>query len=57
MFAHFQAPDFTQLPGILADNIPAAAKIRREEIYLNLADSIQAFREQDHTFFLSVQWT
>lgn len=55
MFAHFQAPDFTQLPGILADNIPAAAKIRREEIYLNLADSIQAFREQDHTFFLSVQ--
>lgn len=55
MFVHFQAPGFTQLPGILTENIPAVAKIMREEIDLNLADSIQAFREQDHTFFLSVQ--
>ena len=39
MSAHFQAPDFTQLPEILAENIPDTAKIVREEMNLNLAAS------------------
>lgn len=39
MSAGSQAPDFTQLPGILAENIPDAAKIVKEEMSLNLADS------------------
>lgn len=54
--ARFQAPGFTQLTGILAENIPDAAKVMREEMDHNLADSIPAFRKEDHTF-LSVLGT
>lgn len=39
MAVHSQAPCFTQLPGILAENILGAAKIMREEMDLNIADS------------------
>lgn len=39
MSSHSQAPDFTQLPEILAENIPDAAKIVREEMNFNLAAS------------------
>lgn len=39
MSVHSQAPCFTQLPEILAENIPDAAKTMREEIDFNLADS------------------
>ena len=39
MSAHSQAPDFTQLPEILAENIPDAAKVVREEMNLNPAAS------------------
>lgn len=39
MAIHSQAPCFTQLSGILAENILGAAKIMSEEIDLNIADS------------------
>lgn len=40
----------------LAESIPDAAKIRREEMDHDLADPVPALRKQDHTF-LSVQET
>lgn len=54
--ACFQAPGLTQLTGILAENIPVAAKVMREEMDHNPSDSIPTFRKEDCTF-LSVLGT